>query len=157
MTSVAVPFTYAEFVTAFPEFANPATYPAGQINFWIPHAYAQLNAVRYGTQLGLAAMLFVAHNITLSARNAASAATGQIVGQQQGVTTGKSVGEVSISYDASAALNKDAGFWNTTTYGSRLFQMMQSYGVGPNYVPGPAPFGYRYGGFGLYGRGRGLR
>lgn len=147
MTYIPVPaVTYADFVTAFPEFGNTTTYPIAQINFWIPHAYAQLNAVRFRDQLGLAVMLFVAHNVVLSARAAASAAAGQVVGGNQGILTSKAVGEVSAGYDAAAVSLKNAGIWNSTTYGARLYKMFQSYGTGPNYAPGPTawPNGRRW-------------
>lgn len=139
--------TYAAFIAAFPEFTSTATYPQAQVDFWFPHAYAQLNWKRFGSELGLGVMLFVAHNLVLSARAAKSATTGAVVGTQQGILTSKSVGDVSAGYDAASVTIQGAGIWNSTTYGARLYKMMQSYGTGPAYAPGPRrftrfPYGY---------------
>jgi len=124
---------YADFVAAFPEFSNAGTYPATQINFWIPQAYAQLNPRRFGVQIDLAAMLYVAHNVVLSARAQASANAGQVVGEARGLVASKSVGDVSVSYDTNSIATKDAGIWMSTVYGQRLYKMMQTFG-GPVYA-----------------------
>src|ERR1700719_2846942 len=91
-----------DFITAFPEFSNNAIYPLSQINFWIPQAYNQLNADRFGTSLDLAAMLFVAHNIALSAREASTVNVGGIPGQATGPVNSKGVGQVHVGYDTGA-------------------------------------------------------
>jgi hypothetical protein len=127
---------YADFVSAFPEFSNATTYPTTQINFWIPIGYEQLNAYRFGAQIGLAVMLFVAHNVVLSAREAAAANAGQIVGEVKGPVTAKSVDKVSVSFSSDTAI-EGAGAWNFTTYGQRLYRMIKAYSAGPFYVPGP--------------------
>lgn len=128
--------SYLDFVVAFPEFSNVGTYPETQINFWIQQAYTQLNTVRYGRSLDLAAMLFVAHNVVLSARAARSANAGGIVGDATGPVASKSVGPVSVSYDAAATAIQGAGIWNATTYGQQLYRMMRASGT-MAYRPGP--------------------
>ncbi len=137
-------FAYSDFVSAFPEFSNEAVFTVSTINFWIPQAYGQLNAYRFGVQIDLAAMLFVAHNVVLSAREVATANVGGIPGQVTGPVTSKTVGPVSIAYGGQTSLEK-GGAWNGTTYGQRLYKMMKAYGVGPFYVaPRPRlPFGVR--------------
>lgn len=147
--------TYASFIAAFPEFTNSTTYPESQIDFWIPQAYMQLNARRFGAALDLAASLFVAHNVVLSARQVKSAAGGAIVGQPGAPMNNKAVGPVSAGYDTGVASIEGAGVYNTTSYGQRLYKMMQQYCSGPLYGPG-RQYGQRYfnGFIGAGGRGR---
>lgn len=124
-----------DFTAAFPEFSNGTTYPLTQINFWIPQAYNQLNASRFGQTLDLAAMLFVAHNIVLSARDAATVNVGGIPGQATGPVNSKGVGQVHVGYDTPAMEIPGAGAWNATSYGQRLYRMMVAVS-GFDYVPG---------------------
>lgn len=133
--------TYADFIALFPEFGDTSVYPVAQFNAWEPIAVVSLNVGRLLLVWKLAVGLFVAHNMVLSARNAAAATAGQIVGQTNGVLTSKEVGDVSASYDASVVAIQGAGYWNATSYGARLYKMFQSYGTGPNYAPGPAAIG----------------
>jgi hypothetical protein len=138
--------TYADFIVMFPEFSNTATYPEAQFNAWLPVAIVSLNPNRLWKVWSLAVMLFIAHNIVLSARNQAAANSGAVVGDVKGVVTQKAVGDVSIGYDANSVAIAGAGMWNSTSYGARLYKMFQSYGVGPNYAaaarpnPGRGPF-----------------
>lgn len=125
----------ADFINAFPEFNNSSIYPFSQINFWITQAYNQLNATRFGVTLDLAAMLFVAHNLVLSARDAVITANGGVPGQSSGPLSSKGVDKVSASYDTDANQSPGAGMWNATSYGQRLYRMMIANG-GFVYVPG---------------------
>lgn len=143
--------TADSFIEIFPEFSNNAVYRISQINFWITQAYAQLNTTRFGAQLDLAAMLFVAHNIVLSARAARSTATGNpgqapgIPGESTGAVNSKGAGGVHIGYDTGAVQTPGAGPWNATSYGQRLYKMMVATGgfayVTPSYGPGSGGMG----------------
>lgn len=127
---------YSDLIAAFPEFSNSTTYPQTQVDFWLPQAYNQLNACRFdAATLDLAAMLFVAHNITLSAQAAQAANSGAIVGKTVAPQSSKSVGGVSVSYDVGAVTVEGAGPYNATSYGQRLYKLMQAYSAGPLYVP----------------------
>ncbi|MGI4851703.1 MAG: DUF4054 domain-containing protein [Janthinobacterium lividum] len=139
--------TYASFVLAFPEFGNTTLYPAAQIEFWLSLAYSQLNAFRFGTQLPLAVMLFIAHNIVLSARETQAGTSGQIVGSVQGPMSSKSVGPLSVSYAGTTGI-EGGGAWNYTSYGQRLYTMMRAFAAGPKYVPGPRAYSFRGYGYG---------
>ena len=132
---------YSDFVTAFPEFANTATYPESQIDFWIGQAVNQINACRFGSNADFATMLFVAHNIVLSARSAAATAGGAIAGDASGPVTSKTVGPVSKSMDAALVGYAGAGPYNQTSYGQRLYQIMRAAGTGPMYFPKPVQVG----------------
>lgn len=128
---------YADFVAAFPEFTNAQVYPQATINFWIPIAYQQINACRFKDSLDLAAMLFVAHNVALSAQEQGAANSGAPVGTANGPVSAKGVGPVSASYDTGSTAIAGAGAWNYTKYGQRLYMMMKAFAAGPSYVPGP--------------------
>lgn len=127
----------SDFVQAFPEFGQAAQYPPGQIAFWLAQAYQQLNSNRFGQQLDLAAMLFTAHNLSLSARAQAAANVGAPPGGVVAPVSSKSVGAVSINYDTDATNAEGAGSWNATQYGQRLYSMMRAFGGGPSYARGP--------------------
>lgn len=130
--------TYAQFIAAFPEFTSTTVYPQAQVEMWIPIAYSQLNATRFGASLDLAAMLFVAHNIIFSARAVRDAkAPGGIVGQATGPKNSAGVDKASVGYDASLTAIEGAGDYNYSTYGQRLYKMMQRFCSGPVYAPGP--------------------
>lgn len=133
--------TYADFIAFFPEFNNTTRYPQPVVEEWIPVAYDNLNVARFKRQIRLAVMLFVAHNIVLQARDAQTNANGGIVGQASGPINSKSVDKVSAAYSADLTAIEGAGPWNYTTYGQRLYKMMQSFNSGPIYVPGNCSFG----------------
>ena len=127
--------TPASFVESFPEFSDSTTYPPARIQLEISAAYGQLNASRFGSQLDLAASLFVAHYLVLAARQNKAALQGGIPGQAAAPQSSKTVGPVSASYDTQAAAIEGAGLWNSTVYGQRLYKMMQQYCLGPVYRP----------------------
>lgn len=105
------------------------------------------------TLLDIATELFVAHNLVLEKRAQDAANVGGLPGQIIGPVASKSVGSVSISYDASAGLEPEAGHWNTTMYGLRFIKLARMKGMGPVQVgigvappwsggawPGPWPY-----------------
>jgi hypothetical protein len=127
-----VAITYRSFVAAFPEFTDPKVYLESQIEFWIPLAYMQLNAIRFGQVLDLAACLFVAHNIVLSKRETLATSSGGLPGDVRGPVLSETVDKVSVTY-ADKGVWEKGGAWNTTTYGQRLYTLMKAYGGGPVY------------------------
>lgn len=54
-----------------------------------------------------------------------AAAIGGGGGANSGVVSSKSVDKVSVSYDSSATMNPDAGFWNNTRYGAEFWQLIR--------------------------------
>ena len=80
------------------------------------------------TQLGI--NLYVAHEITLEAQSIASAKVGGVPGQQAGQANTKTVGSVTIGYDSVSASERDAGWWNLTTYGKQFIRLARIFGVG---------------------------
>ena len=64
---------------------------------------------------------------------AAVAAKGGIPGDSLGPVSSKSVGGVSISYDSGSISIAGAGAWNATSYGQRLYKLLQSAAMGGRY------------------------
>lgn len=134
--------TPATFKGHYPEFTCPDTFPPAAVQFWMDIAYQMLNASRWGSQLDMAAELYTAHNIALEAKAQKEAANGGIPGGSVGVLNNKSVDKVSAGYDVNLATEKDAGHWNLTIYGTRLYRLMKMFGAGPVYIgAGCAPPG----------------
>ena len=137
----------ADFVAGFPEFANETTYPPTQIDFWLAQAVNQVSEARFGTSYDLACMLFVAHNVSLSALAARAAVAGAPGGVSLAPVTAKSVGSVSKSMDVTLTAFAGAGPWNATAYGQRYYALLRAAAVGPAYsVKAPPGFGrFMYG------------
>lgn len=74
--------------------------------------------------------LYIAHELTLSAQNQKAASVGGSPGQQGGVATSKTVGSVSVQFDAQTTTEKDAGWWNLTTYGKQFIRLARIFGAG---------------------------
>jgi hypothetical protein len=125
----------ADLTTAFPEFGNAQVFPAAQIQFWCNIANDMLTVDVFGNRLSLAQLLYVAHNLVLSAQNVAAASRGGVAfGAVSGPVTSSSVGSVSKSIDVTLNAYQGAGPWNATSYGQRYFQMIKAFATGPYYV-----------------------
>jgi len=74
--------------------------------------------------------LYVAHYLYLYAADMRGVAVGTSGGSNSGVQTSKSVDKVSVSYDASATLDPNAGFWNNSRYGSEFWEYLMIFGTG---------------------------
>jgi len=139
-----VAITRADLVAAFPEFGNETVYPQTQIDFWLQQATKLYSETRLGASHTLAVLLFVAHNIVLSAR-AANAGVGGAAGLSLAPVTSKSVGGVSKSMDVSLTAYAGAGPYNATPYGQRLYGLLRSMATGPRYSVHPAVLAVRFG------------
>lgn len=118
------------FRVDFPEFASTGTYPDAMVNFWLGLAGKLLDPTRWDDLLDYGTELFVAHNLTLAARDQKSATAGGIPGAGGGVVASKAVDKVSVSYDTALAGIEGAGNWNLTTYGTRYIQLARMVGAG---------------------------
>jgi len=133
---------YALFIAAFPEFASTSEPP---VDYWLGQAVTTLSPWRLGQNYGLACMLFAAHNLTLGAIAAAAQARGASPGSPPAPITGKGAGGLSVSYDPGLTATDDAGIYNATSYGQRLWKLLQSAAMGGLYVAPPPRrhvFGY---------------
>lgn len=123
--------TPTTFRVAFPEFADAVKYPDPQVQFYIDLSGKMMNAGRWGELLDFGAQLFVAHNLALQRARILTANAGGTPGQAKGIQTSKSVGSVSVSYDASSVTEEGAGHWNLTIYGQQYYRLMMQIGAGP--------------------------
>lgn len=141
--------TAAQFRADLPEFANMAIFPDAAVNYWLSLAYTMLRAERWGPDGAVAGQpsvrdngveMFTAHNIVLEAAASRAVATGNLPGIQTGAVSGKSVDRVSVSYDAQAGLEPDAGHWNLTIYGTRFIKLARMAGMGGLQITGGCDF-----------------
>jgi hypothetical protein len=134
--------TAASFRQDYSEFASVSLYPNSGVNYWIQVAALLLRVQRWGngsaapavpasTMYDVASELFVAHNLAIEKQAQDAARRGGTPGVSTGPVTSKSVGPVSIGYASSEALEADGGYWNLTTYGTRLLRLMGYFGAGP--------------------------
>lgn len=123
--------TLQQLQAAFP--ANEAfqTLQQETFDFWVAEAYSRLNADRLGTQLDFAALLFVAHSVTMDAKSPGGSVVAPL--------SSKSVGGASGSYDLGAVTFNDAGEFNATVYGQRLWPILRGAAMGGLYIPPPMP------------------
>ena len=127
MSFVFVPLA---FRMAFPEFNDITRYPDAQLNFWAGLAVAQVNCVRWGSQTYMGVFLYVAHTVTLAAGNEKTAFAGGAPGAQSGPANSKTVGSATIAYDTIQTEEKDAGWWNLTSYGKTFIRLARTFGAG---------------------------
>lgn len=120
----------AQFRQLYPGFSDPGPDNDFVVQFHIDLAVSLLNAERWGTSLDYATGLFVAHHLALADRDNRTSMAGGIPGSVTGPQTSRSVDKVSVSNDTKAVTFEDAGFWNLTTYGVRLWQLSQMFGAG---------------------------
>lgn len=85
--------------------------------------------------------LFTAHHMAMQMQNNKAAANGTTPGQQTGVVSGKSIDKISVTYDNSATLMENAGFFNLTTYGMQFIYLVRMFGSGGMQVNGCAEYG----------------
>lgn len=123
-------FTVGTFRTAFPEFQDAAKYSDQMITFWSTLASAQVDTCLWGTLWLTGVQLYTAHECVLAAQNAKSAANDGSPGQQGGIANTKTVGSVTVGYDASTSTEKDGGYWNLTTYGKQFLRLTRVFGAG---------------------------
>lgn len=122
--------TPAEFRLAFPEFADAAKYGDPLVQRQLNIAERRLSADRWGDMHADGVGLFVAHHVSLTARQVAAAAAGAIPGAPVAAVASKTVGPVSQSYDSSAVSFANAGHWNGTTYGMQFYELVLMIGAG---------------------------
>lgn len=134
----------ATFRIVFPEFAETAS--DDQIAYWFTQA--TFDQCRLGSNYDLAVMLFAAHSIVLGLQSAATAAKGGTPGATVAPLVSKAAGGLSASYDVNVATTEGAGIYNATSYGQRLWKLIQQAAMG-GIIPAQRP---RRSGFGFAGR-----
>lgn len=74
--------------------------------------------------------LYVAHELAVNAQNAKIAKAGGTPGTMGGVPNTKTVGSATVGYDSQATSEKDAGYWNLSTYGKQFIRLARIFGAG---------------------------
>lgn len=120
----------AAFRAGFPEFSDATAYPDAQLDFWATLAEAQIVECIWTDLKPSAVMLYVAHEVVLARQNVQSAAVGGSPGQKGGIVNSKAVGAVNAAYDSITQSEKDAGWWNRTTYGMQFYRLLKLFGAG---------------------------
>lgn len=120
----------ADFRAEFPEFSSTVNYPDAQLNFYAGIAETLCLESVWTTMLPYAVKLYVAHEITLAYQSLKTSNQGGVPGQNSGIANNKTVGSVSVGYDASQVAEKDAGWWNLTNYGRQFYRLAQMFGAG---------------------------
>lgn len=119
-----------QFRIDFPEFADTARYPTTLITFWATVAEAQVNECAWLLMKPFGVNLYVAHEITIAAQNSATATNGGFPGGTTGPVNSKAVGQVNVGYDTQQTAEKDAGWWNLTSYGKQYIRLARMFGAG---------------------------
>lgn len=133
--------TVASFRLDFPEFQSTADYPSSAVTYYIALGGLLLNQNRFGPptsavsnppscMFDMALELFVAHHLVLERAAQVAASAGGLPGEARGAVSGKSAGPLSVSYDAGASVDPNAGHWNDTEYGKRFWRMVLMFGAG---------------------------
>lgn len=100
------------------------------VDFWVDFITLQIAECVWKRSWNMGVSLYLAHELTLARQNSKAAAVGGTPGQQGGVATSKTVGSVTVQYDAQSMSEKDAGYWNLTTYGKQFIRLVRIYGAG---------------------------
>lgn len=123
--------TPEQFRLDFPQFADETKFPSPMIQARLALADALLSESRFGEDIfPYVVGLYVAHYLYLNAADMRGVTAGAAGGANNGVQTSKSVDKVSVSYDAGATLDPNAGFWNNSRYGSEFWEYLMLFGAG---------------------------
>ncbi len=122
-------FDIAAFRKAFPEFDSTETYPSPQVQFWVDFISRQIDVNIWKQSWNVGVSLYLAHELTLAGQNTKAANVGGTPGQQGGIASQKSVGSVSVQFDPQTSTEKDAGYWNLTTYGKQFYRLSRVFGA----------------------------
>lgn len=120
----------SQFRKDFPEFTDAVKYPTSQLTFWSGLAETLLLEDVWGDSWVFAVELYTAHEIVLAAQNSLASSGGGFPGQQGGIANTKTVGSVTVGYDSASMSEKDAGWWNLTSYGKQLYRLIKIFGAG---------------------------
>lgn len=123
-------FDIAVFRNQFPEFSDKVKYPAPMITLWSTFASAQVNQNAWGTQYTLGVSLYTAHELVMASQNVAASNVDGTPGQQGGIAQTKTIGSVTVGYDAATSNEKDAAYWNLSTYGKQFIRLCRIFGAG---------------------------
>src|SRR5580698_5451269 len=136
-TTTAAP-TIAQFLADFPEFDSSAAtgstlqFSPLAVQYWLNFAQLVLNQGLWGAMYYWAVEMFAAHNLALEAW-ATQGGPQNVPGIAKGMISGKTAGDVSVTYNNQAVFAADAEHWNFTVWGIRLIRYIRMIGSGPRY------------------------
>lgn len=146
--------TVGQFRIDYPAFADTNRFTDAEIQFYIdiacapPNMSYAINQHRWGQFFYLGLNLFVAHNLAVADMMQQRAGSpGGLAGGPgysvtytplvgSGVATSKSVNGVSVSYDQSIGMEKDAGWWGLTPWGNQFLYYLRLAGAAPIHLIG---------------------
>ena len=117
---------------------NPAPLPLGTA--WVEPTTGillegspppEFNTSGNKTLMDIGVELFIAHNLALEAQAEDAAAINAVPGTVGGAIVARGAQGISITYDANNGIEKNAGHWNLTTYGRRLYRLFRIVGAVP--------------------------
>lgn len=123
----------AQFRASYPEFVNV---PDAVIQRYLAE-FAVLYTGCYGEYYDVLQGYYVAHMLATNYNLATGAAGG---GAVTVVTTGRSVGDVSVSGQA-IGVGSDGSMWDGTTYGQMFKSLITIFGAGPYLTQQAHPYG----------------
>jgi hypothetical protein len=118
------------FRQVFTEFSDTSKYPDDAIEFWAAVAELQVLETVWKNLRTQGVMLYVAHELVLASQNVSASKVGGTPGLSGGIPNTKTVGSVTVGYDSQNTSEKDAGWWNLTTYGKQFIRLARIFGAG---------------------------
>jgi hypothetical protein len=115
--------TAAEFRARFPEYASDPPSDA-TIEVYIADAALFVDECAWGTKYELGILYYAAHLLTLALESASGAAGGV-----SGAVASRAVDGVSVSYTNAQPKDQSEAWFNSTTYGQRYLNMLQTLGL----------------------------
>ena len=134
-------YAIADFVAIYPQFGTvdqqgsfvPAAgvnVSSGALQMFVNLASASISQLRWQDSWSFGMALFIAHYATLYQQSSSSV----MAGLAKGVQVSKSVGDVSVSYQAITSGLESWGAWNLTSFGQQFLTMAKMIGAGPMLV-----------------------
>ena len=120
----------ATFLATFPEFDDVSQYPAAMVAFYLNLAVLRLNPLVWEESYDYGTALYTAHCLAIARRRAIAAKRGLMPGQASGPIAGKTVKDVSITYQGLISSLEGAGNYNLTDYGTQFWELVMIKGQG---------------------------
>ena len=117
--------TVSDFRTRFPEYSDSSLFPDPRIQLFLDDAESDMDVSKWDDLFDRGQLYLAAHYLVVGTGTAQSSTAG---GQSKGNVTGKSVGDVSVSYGVSNATMSDPTLYSTTTYGQQYLDLVRRLG-----------------------------
>lgn len=118
------------FRKEFTEFTDTTKYPSPLITLWATVAEQMVDSCRWKGMYTTGVKLYVAHEISIAVQDIKTAKVGGAPGTSGGIANTKTVGSATIGFDSQATTEKNAGWWNRTTYGQQFYRLSRIFGAG---------------------------